>query len=104
MLELINLERTNRGIRPITWDESIRTGARNHSENMLERGSLFHASGPFAECCFMSSSSWASAKDIVEGWMSSTTGHREILLDPRYVRGAAGIARDGSLYATYRCY
>jgi len=104
VMQLINTEREDRGIRPIIWDESMRMGARNHSENMLEKGSLFHAFGPFAECCFMSGSTWASAKDIVEGWMSSTTGHREILLDPQYLRGVVGIARNGALYATYRCY
>ena len=105
---LINVERENRGIPPVIWDETIQSGARIHSRNMQRDGFLYHdTQGMFAECCYgasYASSIYATAEATVDAWMSSTTGHREILLDPRYRYGAIGIARDDGFWATYRCY
>jgi uncharacterized protein (DUF362 family)/Pyruvate/2-oxoacid:ferredoxin oxidoreductase delta subunit len=74
---------------------------------MQKTGFLYHdVGGMFAECCYgasYASSIYATAQAAVDGWMSSTEGHREILLDPRYRQGAVGIARDNGFWATYRC-
>jgi len=106
-LMLINGERQARGMLPVVWNEAIHSGARRHSENMQEKGYLYHDTyGQFAECCYGGSYSsllYSSAKATVDAWISSTAGHREILLDRRYTQGAVGIARDKGFWATYRC-
>jgi len=105
---LINVEREERGLPPVIWNEALHNGAREHSEDMQERGELYHDTyGQYAECCYgasYTSSIYATAAATVEGWMSSTAGHREILLDSQYRQGAVGIARDRGFWATYRCY
>jgi len=105
---LVNVERKKLGISPVLWNEELHSGARIHSQNMQEKGFLYHdTQGMFAECCYgasYASSIYATAEATVEGWMSSTAGHREILLDPQYRQGAIGIARDNGFWATYRCY
>jgi len=105
---LINVEREERGIPAVQWDETLHSGARTHSESMQMKGVLYHdEGGNFAECCYgasYASSIYATAQATVEAWMSSTAGHREILLDPQYSFGAVGIARDKGFWATYRCY
>lgn len=105
---LINVEREERGIPPVVWNEALHNGAREHSENMQEAGYLYHdTSGLYAECCYgasYASSIYATPRAAVEGWMSSTAGHREILLDSRYAQGAVGIARHEGFWVTYRCY
>ena len=108
ILRLINVEREGRGISPVRWDEQLHSGARMHSQDMQEEGFLYHdTGGMFAECCYGAdsvSSIYATAEATVQAWMSSTTGHREILLDPRYGIGGVGVARDDGFWATYRCY
>lgn len=102
---LINLERQERGISQVQWDEALHLGARKHSQDMEREGRLYHdAGGMFAECCFYGPYIYAIPQAAVEGWMSSTEGHREILLDPQYRYGTVGIAKDSDLWATYRCY
>ena len=105
---LINVKREERGIPLVQWDETLHSGARTHSESMQMKGVLYHdEGGNFAECCYgasYASSIYATAQATVETWMSSTAGHREILLDSRYRFGAIGIARDKGFWATYRCY
>jgi len=108
ILRLINVEREGQGISPVRWDEQLHSGARMHSQDMQEEGFLYHdTSGMFAECCYGASSVasiYATAEATVQAWMSSTTGHREILLDPHYGIGGVGVARDNGFWATYRCY
>jgi S1-C subfamily serine protease len=108
-LRLINVERQNRSIPPIVWNEGMHEGARTHSENMQEKGYLYHdTGGQFAECCYGGPLQYSPgslrAAGIVEAWMSSTAGHREILLDPQYRTGVVGIASNKGFWATYRCY
>jgi len=108
VLRLINVERESRGISPVRWDEQLHSGARMHSQDMQEESFLYHdTGGMFAECCYGASSAssiYATAEATVEGWMSSTAGHREILLYPQYGQGGVGVARDSGFWATYRCY
>jgi hypothetical protein len=102
---LINLERQERGISPVQWDETLHSGARGHSQDMESEGHLYHdTGGTFAECCFYGSYTYATPQATVESWMSSTEGHREILLDAQYRYGVVGIAKNNDLWATYRCY
>jgi len=108
ILTLINVEREQRGIPPVVWNQGLHSGARTHSQNMQVRGYLYHdTGGMFAECCYGAShvsSIHATAQATVQAWMSSTAGHREILLDPQYRAGSVGVARYQGFWATYRCY
>jgi hypothetical protein len=92
---LINDERRRRHIPPVEWSSEMHRLARSHSESMAAAGHLFH-SNRFAlqggENCFMGSS---SPHAIVRGWMSSTAGHREWLLDRRVKSAAVGISNGG---------
>lgn len=106
---LINVERQSRGIPLIVWNEGMHEGARKHSENMQEKGYLYHdTDGQFAECCYGGPLQYSPvslrAAGIIQAWMSSTAGHREILLDAQYRTGVVGIVRDKGFWATYRCY
>jgi len=108
IFEQINVEREKVGLNPITWDESMHMGAREHSELMAQEGNLFHAAGDFSECVYSSTSSvmgvnfpgYPDAKITVKAWMDSP-GHRSILLGNEYTVGAVGVSKKG--YATYRC-
>jgi S1-C subfamily serine protease len=108
ILRLINVERQERGIQPVVWSEELHNGARVHSQDMQQEGSLYHdTKGMFAECCYGAtyvSPIYATAEATVQAWMTSTAGHRQILLDPQYRLGAVGVARDNGFWATYRCY
>lgn len=44
MISLVNSERVSRGISPLTFDESLRSIARSHSADMLEKGYFSHYS------------------------------------------------------------
>jgi S1-C subfamily serine protease len=105
---LINVERQKRGIPPVQWSEALHAGARKHSQSMQREGYLYHdTEGSFAECCYgasYASSVYGTPSAAVESWMSSTAGHQEILLDPQYILGAVGIAKNRGFWATYRCY
>lgn len=104
-LELVNVERANRGIPPLQWDESLHEIAREHSQAMADRGSMFHSSvsAPYAENCWWSGGSIhnASAHDIVTSWMGSDK-HRTWLLCPNLKHAAAGIVEsDEGLWASW---
>jgi hypothetical protein len=108
VLSLINAERKKRRIPHVVWDEHLHKGASQHSQNMKKKGRLFHAQGTFAECCYGDksvhiSSPYATAEATVKSWMSSKSGHREILLDSKYRHGSVGITTIGGFFATYRC-
>lgn len=107
ILRLINVERKQRDIPPVVWNQGLHSGARTHSQSMQTRGYLYHdTGGMFAECCYGASyvsSIHATAQATVQAWMASTAGHREIVLDPQYRAGAVGVARDQGFWATYRC-
>ncbi len=92
---LINAERKKRHIPPVEWDSYMHELSRNHSEAMAKARRLYHTDRyalQGGENCFMGSS---SPKAIVRGWMSSTAGHREWLLDRRVNRAAIGISNGG---------
>jgi uncharacterized protein YkwD len=42
MLDLVNKERTSRGLKPLVMDEKLREVARNHSRDMFARGYFAH--------------------------------------------------------------
>ena len=106
---LVNVERQKAGVPQLTWSDSIHEVARVHSKNMLLKGSLYHnARGIFSECCFGSGnlpSYHRTAKTIVDSFMTSKTGHKEVMLAADCSVGAVGIAQnDKGFFATLRSY
>jgi len=106
---LVNEERKKVGSPELTWSDSVHNVARLHSNNMLQKGKLYHNSlGIFSECCFGSGdlpSYYRTGKTVVDSFMSSTTGHKEAMLADDCTVGAVGIAQnDKGFFATLRLY
>jgi uncharacterized protein YkwD len=85
--------------------------ARKHSIRMAGAGRLYHdTTGGFGENILSisyKSNDTETAHAAVEAWMSSTTGHRENLLNGSYVCSGVGIYQSGSTsiyYVTQRFY
>ncbi len=106
---LANVERQKAGLTQLKWSDSIHEVARLHSKNMLLKGSLYHnARGIFSECCFGSANLplyHRTAKTVIDSFMTSKTGHREVVLEADCSVGAVGIAQDDKgFFATLRSY
>ena len=105
MLALVNVERANRSIPQLQWDENLHQIAREHSQAMAARGSMFHSSvsAPYSENCYWSGSTIynTSARDIVTSWMESDK-HRTWLLCPNLKRIGVGLVKsDKGLWASW---
>ena len=83
--DLINLEREKNGLQATKWDDKLYELSQAHTEEMADRGDLFHTpmGATYAENTW--GASWGQtsrqniAKTIVRGWMSSPL-HRAWLL------------------------
>lgn len=113
VLELVNDEREERGLAPLTWDDQLAELARGWSRHMADSGefehqdldrmlersegftgvgeNIFHATGP------------TPASTIHVGWMRSD-GHRTNVLRPDFDRLGVGFVctEDGEVWATQR--
>lgn len=111
---LINAERVDEGIAPLTHDAQLSEVARCHSEDMLARGFFSHTNpdgeDPFdrlanagvtyriaGENVAMLSNYPNPAEGVVEGWMDSA-GHRENILRESFTHSGLGVARSGETY------
>ncbi|MEE4274731.1 MAG: CAP domain-containing protein [Thermoleophilia bacterium] len=125
VVELVNKERTSRGLAPVRLHESLLDAARAHSSEMARRGVLTHLSADgstvaerLIEYGYTQSgcSSWKVGEDIGRGdadtlfgtpegvvmlWMDSAA-HREVILEPTFrdVGVGVSIATDGMRYFT----
>lgn len=113
VFDLVNDERTERGLEPLAWDDQLATHAREWSrqmaeedrlehqdpQRMLERAegftgvgeNIFHGTGP------------VPASTVHVGWMRSD-GHRANVLRPAFDRIGIGFVctDDGEVWATQR--
>jgi len=97
---LINKERKNRGLAPLTSNSSLRSAARGHSQDMACNDHFSHtgtdgsilparlsAAGYSyswaAENIAASSSQGFSPAAVVNNWMSSSSGHKENILNSK---------------------
>lgn len=111
---LINAERVEEDIAPLTHDALLSEVARCHSEDMLARGFFSHTNpdgeDPFdrlanagvtyriaGENVAMLSNYPNPAEGVVEGWMDSA-GHRENILRESFTHSGLGVAREGETY------
>lgn len=126
--ELINEERTTRGLSSLTWNPTIAKASVNHSNDMANRGYFQHDSpegydftwrySQVGFTCAITQGSWiygggenimymegyygvdTVATQSVEGWMGSS-GHRENILTPYFQSEGIGVAKSGSeVYVT----
>ena len=100
----LNLARARHGLPPLQTDPVLRSAARAHSLDMLERGYFAHGgvgsrllrSGATGRL-FGENLAWAAGvaarrpRTFVELWLASTA-HRRNLLQPAYTRVGVGIA------------
>lgn len=126
--ELINKERTDRGLSALVWNPTIAKASINHSNDMASRNYFQHDSPEGRDftwrysqvgfTCAISQGSWiyggaenimymegyygveTIASESVDGWMNSQ-GHRENILTPYFKTEGIGVAKSGSeIYVT----
>ncbi len=112
VIELVNSERTSRGLSPLTYDWQLARVARIKSEDMSSGGYFSHTSPTYGTPFEMIQSfgisyksageniarGYASPESVVRGWMNSS-GHRANILNSSFTHIGVGYAPGGS-YAT----
>jgi len=110
-LNLINWERTSRSLSALTMNTSLRTVARNHSQDMVNRGFFSHTNpdgdDPFDRMADAGITYSSAAENIawnqgyadpvqtaVTGWMGSS-GHAANILTSGFTKTGVGIAVTG---------
>ncbi|MDM8008093.1 MAG: CAP domain-containing protein [Phycisphaerae bacterium] len=114
MLELVNNERTGRGLQPLTLNPILSQMADDYAKEMIECGFFSHLSptgeGPGQRAVSAGYVFLAVGENLAGGqttpeqamadWMKSTEGHRENVLSPQWKE--IGIAvRVGGEYGVY---
>jgi uncharacterized protein YkwD len=109
MLELVNEERTNRGLNPLLPDPELTKVARSHARDMFERGYFAHINPegktPFdrmreANVQFLTAGenlALAHSLTIAHQGLMNSPGHRANILNPAFGRVGIGIL-DGGFY------
>jgi uncharacterized protein YkwD len=109
MLQLVNQERTKKGLKPLEWDPQLLPVARAHSQDMFARGYFSHytleGKDPFDRMKAAGIKYYSAGENLAlgpslsichEGLMNSP-GHRANILNPTYGRVGIGIL-DGGAY------
>ncbi len=116
-MQLINDERQRQGLNPLQVHSSLVQAARVHSKDMVCNNFFSHTgsdgsqpwdrarrygypSGAIGENLFMGSGPYNSPQAAFQGWMNSP-GHRQNMLDPRWVHIGIGYALDPATGAGY---
>lgn len=113
MFDLVNQERTKRGIPTLKWSDQLQQSARKHTENLAEHQQLSHRfsdepmlSGRIAATGFHFSASAenvasATLADDLHNALMASPGHRANILSPKYDSIGIGVVHRGdSYYAT----
>jgi len=108
MIRLTNAERAKANLKPLVLDARLSRAAQKHTDHMAEKQKLDHDLGGTSpgERVDAEKYDWRSVDEIIrralqpeaanaakaiQGWMKSTTGHREAILDPRYTHIGVGV-------------
>jgi len=94
MVAFINTERAKHGLPPVKTDPALMANSARHTQWMAGNNSLTHSSG-VAEIIARGQTSVPS---VIQDWMTSRKGHREIILGNYKYVGAAGYSYHGRLY------
>jgi uncharacterized protein YkwD len=109
MLELVNKERTSRGLKPLVMDEKLREVARAHSKDMFARGYFAHndpdGKDPFdrmkaAGINYLVAGenlALAPSVDLAHDGLMNSPGHRANILTAEYGKVGIGVI-DGGPY------
>ena len=109
MLELVNQERTKRGLKPVMWDPELVPVARSHSQDMFARSYFSHytpeGKDPFDRMKSASIKYFSAGENLALGptlkichdGLMNSPGHRANILNPSYGRLGIGIL-DGGAY------
>ena len=107
MLELINQERMSRGLKALVMDEELRSVARDHSQDMFERGYFSHytpeGKDPFARMrdagvTFRTAGenlALAPTLQLAHTGLMNSPGHRANILHTQFGRVGIGILDGG---------
>lgn len=108
MLELVNQERTRRGLKPLTFDPQLVPVARAHSQDMFARGYFSHytpeGKDPFDRMKAANIKYYSAGENLALGptlkichdGLMKSPGHRANILNPSYGRLGIGILDGGS--------
>jgi uncharacterized protein YkwD len=111
LLSVVNEVRGNHGLRPLNVDPALARAARSYTATMLRTGVFTHgdmfgrlsrsgAAGPmYGENLAWGTGPYATARQVVRGWMGSP-GHRANLLRPGWTRIGLGALK--GTFAGYR--
>lgn len=113
--DLTNAERTRRSIAAVQWDKLAAAAARAHSNDMLAQSFFSHSNpdglSPFDRMKNKGIVYTTAAENIAAGytnsiyahygWMNSTDGHRETILDSKLKRLGTGVSFGGSYKVYY---
>jgi hypothetical protein len=115
VIELVNVEREARNLRPLSYSEELTIAARLHSQDMSDQNYFSHTSQDgrefyeriasagydYRNCGENIAAGYATPEAVVDGWMNSD-GHRANILDPDYCDIGVGYAAvAGNLYHHY---
>jgi len=115
VIRLVNVERTNRGLQPLTANWELSRVARYKSQDMANKGYFSHTSPTYGSPFKMMESfgirfsaggeniakGYRTPQAVMNGWMNSP-GHRSNILSASYSQIGVGLAKDksGSYYWT----
>ncbi len=107
-VSLINSTRANNGMAPLQVDGGLQGHARNHTQDMIASGGIYHSSS--AELSAAAGSGWSRVGENVgngqtpetlhSAFMNSSGHAANILGDYNYVGVGTGNSADGSLWVT----
>ena len=109
MLQLVNAERTKRGLKPVVADPQLVPVARSHSHDMFSRGYFSHytpeGKDPFDRMKAAGIKYYSAGENLALGQtlkichqgLMNSPGHRANILNPSYGRLGIGIL-DGGTY------
>lgn len=109
VIRLVNIQRSNRGIAPLTANWQLSRVARYKAEDMRDKnyfnhysptyGSPFDMMKKFGLSFYQAGENIAKGQrtpqEVVNAWMNST-GHRANILNPNFKEIGVGYAKDGS--------
>ena len=112
--DLVNAQRTQHGLAPLTLSEKLSDGARAKSQDMARHNYFSHTSPTYGSPFEMMKAfgityrtageniakGYSSAEAVVTAWMNSES-HRENILDPGYTAIGIGYAADGGYWTQW---
>lgn len=104
MVELVNKERTSRGLKPLTFDPGLRQIARDHSADMFRNGYFSHYDPSGKDVASRASSAgidylvigenlaYAPSLELAHQGLMNSPGHRANILSEDFTKIGVGVA------------